>query len=447
MIELLMILVSLLLVAACGVFVAAEFALVTIDRSRVDKLATQGDKGAKGVQAALRTLSTQLSGAQIGITVTNLAIGFLAEPAIAQLLQQPLAAVGVEGAVAKTVSISLALVLATFLTMLFGELIPKNLAIAKPVETAKAVQGLQRGFSRLMRGPIAFTNGTANWIVRRFGLEPQEELASARSMEELLAVVKHSARRGTLEKDTAVLLERSLAFGERHASDVMTPRVKLEVVSSDDPVSKVIEAVKYSGFSRFPVMQGEIDNIVGIVHVRNAVGIVHGQRPDVKISDVMQPVVFAPSSIELDALIEKMREESTEAVITIDEYGGVDGLVTFEDLIEELVGEVKDEHDESGQAVRAVKKNVWNVSGLLRSDEVGQELDIVLPEDEEFETVGGLVFDLLEKVPVVGDQVTVDALSRQGRPITALMKVTNMDGRRIDRLEITIGKRTEVADE
>lgn len=447
MIELLMIGVSILLIIACGIFVAAEFAFVTVDRSRIDKLAAQGDVRAKGVQLALHSLSTQLSGAQIGITLTNLAIGFLAQPAIAEVLYAPFNAIGVTGAAATTVSVAIALLLATFLTMLFGELIPKNLAIARPIQVARVVQTPQRLFTAIMALPIRFTNGTANTIVRKFGVEPQEELASARSMEELLAVVKHSAKRGTLEKDTAVLLERSLEFGERRASDVMTPRVKLEVVNANGPVQSIIQAVARSGFSRFPVIDDEIDNIVGLVHVRDAVAIPYAERHSTLIKQQMAPVIFVPSSIELDVLIEKMREENTEAVITVDEYGGVDGLVTFEDLIEELVGEVKDEHDEAGVAIRRIKKNTWSVSGLLRPDEVGQELDIVLPEDEEFETIGGLVLHALEAVPKVGDQVTVSALDRSGKQITVLLQVIDMDGRRVDRIQLSVQRKDEVINE
>lgn len=442
MIEAVFIITALLLVAACGIFVAAEFSFVTVDRSRLDPLVRRGDKGAAGVQSAVRSLSTQLSGAQIGITVTNLAIGFLAEPAVADVLRRPLGELGIEGSLLTTVSIALGITIAAFITMLFGELVPKNLAIAKPVETAKKVQVFQRGFTALVHYPILFMNGIANRILKLFGIEPREELISARSSEELLSVVKHSARRGTLEKDTAVLIERSLEFGERHASDVMTPRVKLQTVNAADPVSSVIYAVKKTGFSRFPVMDKDIDNIVGVVHVKHAVAVPHAERTDTTIKSVMYPVTFIPSSIELDALIEKMREEGIEVAVAIDEFGGVDGLVTLEDLIEELVGEVKDEHDESGMAIKPLGKRTWSVSGLLRPDEISQVIGLILPEDEEYETIGGLVLDQLDEVPKVGDEVAVEAIDRKGQIHRVLLRVARMDGRRIDRLELQqLGKR------
>lgn len=440
MIELLLIAIALLLVAACGIFVAAEFAFVTVDRSRIDRLAEHGDGNAKGVQAALRTLSTQLSGAQVGITITNLAIGFLAEPAVASLLREPLESVGLTGPAVSAVAIALAISVATIFTMIFGELVPKNLAIARPVGTAKAVQGLQRGFSKLMHYPILWMNGTANAFLRRINIEPREELASARSVEELLSVVKHSAKRGTLTKDTAILVERSLEFSERHAADVMTPRVKLKTIDQDESVVRVVELAHESGHSRFPVIDSEIDNIVGVISIKEAVKVDFNDRSKTAVSSVMQPVVFAPTSIELDDLIEKMRDEAVELVVAIDEFGGVDGIVTLEDLIEELVGEVIDEHDETGVAIARVKRNVWSISGLLRPDEVGHVTGLVLPEDESFETMGGLIFDKLDEIPKVGDAVTVAALTRSGAQKQIRLKVTKMDGRRIDRIELAVTK-------
>lgn len=440
MIELLLIVVALLLVAACGVFVAAEFALVTVDRSRVERLAQGGDTGAQGVLTALRSLSTQLSGAQVGITVTNLAIGFLAEPAVAELLRGPLASTGLNDAGVSSVAVILAVAVATIVTMVFGELVPKNLAIARPVGTAKAVQRFQRGFSKLMHYPIVSMNGTANLILHRFGIEPREELASARSVEELLSVVKHSAKRGTLTKDTAILVERSIEFSERHASDVMTPRVTLETVDQAGTVDQIVEAARRSGFSRFPVIDQAVDNIVGTVSIKQAVGVTFAARNTTPIHTIMDKALFVPASMELDDLIEKMRDEAVEMVVAIDEFGGVDGIVTLEDLIEELVGEVIDEHDEDGRAIIQLRRNAWSLSGLLRPDEVGHITGLILPEDESFDTVGGLVLDRLDEVPERGDRITVEALTRAGTQRTVQLRVLQMEGRRIDRLELTVAK-------
>jgi CBS domain containing-hemolysin-like protein len=260
--EIFFLLVSVVLIVVCGLFVAAEFALLTVDRATVDRAAKKGDTGAQGVQTAIKSLSTQLSGAQVGITVTNLAIGYLAQPSIAALITNPLKDVGVEGAAVSGVAATIALLFATAATMVFGELIPKNLAIAMPLRTAKAIQKFQRSFSWLVAYPIRLCNGTANAILRALHIDPREELASARSAEELSSLVRRSAEKGTLPKETAQLLERSLVFGERRAEEVMTPRARMEVVSAVVSASQVIDLAKHTGFSRFPVIGEDIDDIV-----------------------------------------------------------------------------------------------------------------------------------------------------------------------------------------
>jgi CBS domain containing-hemolysin-like protein len=269
MTEWLLVGVGVLLILACAGFVAFEFSLVTVDRATVEREATAGRPRAAGVLTAMQTLSTQLSGAQLGITVTNLAIGFVAEPSIAALLQDPLASAGLSGGAARSVSITLALVLATALTMVFGELVPKNLAISAPLGVAKRVSGFQRGFTRSTALVIRLLNGWANGILRRlFGVEPQEELASARSPEELTSLVRRSRTVGTLPAGTATLLERGLAFGELRASDVATPRIRMTTVAVDAPVAAVLTTARESGHSRFPVVSGAgAPHVVGLVPV------------------------------------------------------------------------------------------------------------------------------------------------------------------------------------
>lgn len=250
MIEVLFLAGSLALVVACGVFVAAEFSFVTVDRPSVERAAEQGDVRPGGVLRALSSLSTQLSGAQLGITLTNLLIGFLAEPTIADLIDGPLESVAVPSAAVTGVALVVALVAATAVTMVLGELVPKNLAIARPLQTARAVQGFMRAFTRANLPVLRLFNGAANRILRRLGIEPQEELASARSPDELASLIGHSADQGTLERETAALLRRSLAFAERQAVDVMTPRTRIYTVGAGEPALRVIELARATGRSR-----------------------------------------------------------------------------------------------------------------------------------------------------------------------------------------------------
>jgi CBS domain containing-hemolysin-like protein len=430
MIELLLIGIALLLIAACGAFVAAEFAFVTIDRSTVERAAEQGDRRAAGVLASLRSLSTQLSAAQIGITITNLLIGFLAEPSIAHLIDGPLESIGIPGGAVEGVAVVIALVLATGFTMLFGELVPKNLAIAQPLATAKAVQGFHRAFTRITAPFVRLANGTANRIVRRLGFEPQEELASARSPEELASLVRRSAQQGTLAPATAALLERSLAFGERNAHDVMTPRGSLTTVTPDDVVLAVIERARNSGHSRFPVLQGY--DVAGIAHLKDAVSVEHGRRDSVSVSSIMTPPVLVPASLDLDALLQTLRNGGSHMALVVDEFGNVDGIVTLEDLIEEIVGEVHDEHDADEEETRHDADGSWLLSGLMRPDEVAHQVGIVLPEGDDYETLGGLLAFTLGRMPHPDDAIELDVVDTEGVPHRATLTVVDLEGLRVD---------------
>ncbi|NYD41955.1 hemolysin family protein [Nocardioides panaciterrulae] len=437
----LLIAAALLLIAACGVFVAAEFSFVTVDRSRVEQAAAEGDAGARGLQQALRTLSTQLSGAQVGITVTNLAIGFLAEPAVAALIEDPLAGVGMpQGAVAP-VAVTVGLVVSSVLTMIFGELVPKNLALAKPMEVARATQRFQRGFTAVNRLPIRILNGSANAAVRRLGIEPQEELRSARSSTELASLIQRSADQGTLDADTAELMERSVEFGSRTAGEIMTPRVRTVGVDENDRASDVIVLTRQTGHSRFPVLDSE-ENVVGTVHVKNAVAQPVHERATTKVKHLMAKPIVVPDSLRLDPLLALLRGDGFQMAMVLDEYGGHAGIVTLEDVIEEIVGDIADEHDRVGARSRQRRDGSWSLSGLLRPDEVEDLTGVELPENEDYDTIAGLVLRALGRLPEVGDLAEVPVPDRSGpdevRERLAVLTVERMDGRRIDRVGLRV---------
>lgn len=438
MLDLALIFVALLLVAVCGIFVAAEFSFLAVNRNTVEQMARRGDQGAGGVLRALKTLSTQLSGAQLGITLTNLAIGFLAQPVIADLFDKPLRALGTPESWVPKIAIVIGISIATAVTMLFGELVPKNLAITKPLGTAKLVQWPHRFFTSVTGGPIRLLNNSANFILRRLGVEPQEELASARSADELLSLVRRSAEKGTLSKDTAIMMERSLNFGDQTALDVMTPRLQVEMIDDEDTVADVLELAKRTGHSRFPVMGEGPDDILGVVHIKHALAVPRERRPATAIREILQKAVFIPSGLQLEPLLEQLRQGGLQMAIVIDEFGGTDGVVTMEDLLEELVGEVEDEHDQHSLDVRELKNGSWILSGLLRPDEVGEDVGIALPEHEEYETLGGLIAYHLERLPDTNDQVEVAAVDRGGIEVIACLRVQRMDGRRVDRIRLTV---------
>jgi CBS domain containing-hemolysin-like protein len=440
--ELLLLAVAFGLVVACGGFVAAEFAFVTVDRATVDRAAEQGDRSAQGVQRALRSLSTQLSGAQVGITITNLAIGFLAEPAIARLIDGPLAAAGVPESRVPAIAVGTGLVLATGVTMILGELVPKNLAIAHPLGTARATQAFQRGFTAAMAVPIRGLNGSANWLVRRLGVEPQEELRSARTSRELASLIRRSADEGLLDEKTAGLMQRSVDFGERTAGEIMTPRVRMVAVDALDPAIKVLELARSSGHSRFPVVTNDADDVVGAVHVKHVVALPREQRGSRRVRDVMVKATAVPSSLRLDPLLAQLRHEGFQLATVIDEYGGTAGIVTLEDVVEEIVGEIRDEHDPLAASVRRDRDGAWVVSGLLRPDEVEESTGVRLPESNDYDTVAGMFLSLHGAIPGVGDAVEVEleeSLDEHGDPLpreVATVTVDRMAGLRVDRLRI-----------
>ncbi len=429
--------VALVLVAACGLFVAAEFALITVDRSSVERAAQAGDKRAAGVAQGLRNLSTQLSGAQVGITITNLAIGFLAEPAIATLVRGPLQSVGVASGAVPAISVALGMTLGTALTMIFGELVPKNLAIAKPLQTAKATFGFQRGFTFVMGGPIRLLNGSANALIRRMGVEPQEELSSARTSNELASLVARSAVQGTLDADTAELMGRSVLFGTRTAGEIMTPRVRTHTVEESDRAQSVVDLARQTGHSRFPVL-GEDETVVGTVHVKHVVGLPVHERPTVRVKRLMNKPVVVPDSLRLDPLLALLRHDGFQMAVVLDEYGGYAGVVTLEDVVEEIVGDIADEHDRLGARARRRPDGSWVLSGLLRPDEVESATGVEIPEHDDYDTLGGLVMQLLGRIPVLGDRVELVVADRTDpdrvRQQHVMLTVERMDGLRIDRI-------------
>ena len=428
MTEWLLVLAGVGLTMGTAVFVAAEFAFVALDKTTVQKAIEQGDAGAKPVLASLRQLSTQLSASQVGITVTTLVLGYLAQPSIGRLLRTPLAAARVPASAVEHSATAVALVLATLFSMLFGELLPQFLGILAPLRTAKLVALPVRVFSVVTKPLIILLNGSANLVLKAFGITPQEELSGARTPQELASLVRRSAEAGTMDQDTARLVTRSLNFGDRTAADVMTARVRCTPVERTAAAEDVVRLARRTGHSRFPVIGEDWDDIDGLVHVKRAIAVPHDRREDVPVSALMVQALMVPETIRLDPLLLLLRGASHQMAVVVDEYGGTSGIVTLEDVIEEIVGEVSDEHDRSRTTGRISTDGSWTVPGLWRPDEVRDRLGAPVPDGPAYETVGGYVMACLGRVPVVGDEVSVTGWS---------LRVDAMEGRRVDRLRFT----------
>ncbi|MFG2027183.1 hemolysin family protein [Streptomyces sp. NPDC048825] len=430
MTEILLLLLALLLTLACALFVAAEFSLTTVERGDLERAAEAGERGADGALKAVRRLTFQLSGAQLGITVTSLVIGMLAEPSLAALLRGPLEAAGL-GSAASSVATVLGVVVSTVVLMVVGELVPKNWAISRPLAVAKVVAGPQRGFTAAFGPFIRHLNNTANRFVRRFGLEPAEELASARGPEELVALAQHSAAEGALDPDSAELFVRTLHLSELTAENVMTPRVDVRALEAHATVADAANLTHATGLSRFPVYRDSLDEVVGTVHIRDVLALPPEMRAITPVTELATAPLMVPDSLPADRLLERMRSTRTMAVV-IDEYGGTAGVATVEDIVEEVVGEVRDEHDPIEipallpAAEAADGRAAWEADGSVRIDQL-TEIGLAAPEGP-YETVAGLVATRLARIPAKGDALDLDGWR---------LDVLDVDHHRADRVRIT----------
>ena len=424
--EWLLLAAGLLLIAGTGFFVAVEFSLIALDQATVQRAIDDGDTGAVPLLTCLKSLSTQLSSCQLGITLTTLLTGYVMEPSVGRLLRAPLVAVGLPDVAVESVSLILAMVLATLLSMLLGELVPKNMAIALAFPVGRALAGPQLVFTTIFKPAILVLNGFSNKVLNVFGLEAKEEISGARTPAELASLVRRSAAMGTLDAGTANFIARTLNFSTRTAADVMTPRIRLETIDADQPVSDIVDAARRTGYSRFPVIGESADDIRGLVHVKKAVAVPWDRRQNLEAGAIMTEVLRVPETIHLDALLAELREGNLQLAVVLDEYGGTAGIATLEDLVEEIVGEVADEHDKVRPGLLQSASGDWYFPGLLRPDELSEQIPgLSVPDEAAYETVGGYVMSKLGRIGAVGDTVPVNG---------GTLSVTRMDGRRIDRI-------------
>ncbi|NKQ25372.1 hemolysin family protein [Streptomyces galbus] len=444
MTEVLLLLVAVLLSLACGAFVAAEFSLTTVERSELERAVERGERGAAGALKAARNLTFQLSGAQLGITVTNLVVGMLSEPSIAKLIAGPLESLGLSSSTSSSVALVLGTALSTVFLMVVGELVPKNWAISSPLAVAKRVGTPQRWFSATFRPFITHLNNTANRFVRRLGIEPAEELASARGPQELAALARHSAKEGALEPDTAELFVRTLNLADLTAENVMTPRVQVIALDAQATCEDVANATRATGLSRFPVYRGSLDSVVGTAHVKDVLAVPASRRTRVPVAEIMREPLLVPESLTVDRLLDRLSGRRTMAVV-IDEYGGTAGVATLEDIVEEVVGEVRDEHDphETPDLAPAGTDDtghaLFSADGAARIDQLAR-VGLRAP-DGPYETLAGLVAAELGRIPDVGDTVEVggwrlDVVDASGRRAARVLLHAPLD----DPSEQEVGK-------
>ena len=427
------------LLIANGFFVAAEFALLAARRSKIERLAQEHARGAAQALAGLRELSLMLAAAQLGITMASLALGAVAEPALAHGLESLMHPLELPAGLSHGIALGIALSIVVFLHMVVGEMAPKSWAIAAPERSALLLAPPFRAFALLFRPLIRVLNAAANGIVRMLGVEPQDELAMTHSPADLLLLLEESSEQGTLGEEQHDLLTRALELAGLDAKAVMVPRVDVTAVPADAGADEIERIARSTGRSRLPVYEEDLDRIRGVLHVKDLLALDPEQRERVHAGALARPALVVPESRPLEALMVDMRQRRQHVAMVVDEYGSVSGLVALEDLLEELIGEFEDESDRRARAFRRRADGAYLVPASLRPDEVEERIDVDLP-DGGWETMAGLVIAVLERLPGVGDVAEVDGVR---------IEVTRVDGHRITELAITPpadGGQSEVGD-
>lgn len=398
-------LVVALLVAANGFFVAVEFALVAADRNKLEARAAEGTWSAKIALATFSRLSFHLSGAQVGITLTSLVLGFLIEPLFGELIDPLIEPIVGRPGSGWTIATSLAI--ATIIQTVAGELVPKNIAIARPEAVAQALAPIARVVHGFLSPMIVLFNGAANWLVRRLGIEPREELSSVRSLEEIEYLIRSSGETGTIAPDALDLLTRSLRFGEKHAAEALTPRVHVLGLPITATAGDLMELTRESGHSRYPVFGDDLDDVRGVVDIASVFTLSPDRRMTVPITEIMREPAVVPETRELSDILDDFARFQTDLMIVLDEHGGMAGVITLEDVLEEIAGDVDDEYDDAPTVDTGTRAGVSVVAGTLHADEVDDASGFEMPEGE-YETIAGFMLDQLGHIPGEGETLAFD---------------------------------------
>ena len=416
------IVLMVVLLLANGFFVAAEFAYITARRDVLEQTPGTAARLAAGLN---RDLSLSLTAAQRGITMASLGLGAVAEPAIAHLLEEALGAFPLSEAVSHAIALAVALLIVVFLHMVIGEMAPKNVAISSPERSALLLARAFRGFIVVFRPLISALNAVANGVLRLFGVKPADSLAMGHTADDLAIVIATGQEEGVIEDFTHRLLTGAIVFGDLNASEAMIPRTDVISVSADTPVSEIEAVMRRTGHSRIPVHTGDLDDVVGFVHVKDLIGVVDEAGDSPLPPDLVRGNLFVPESAEISSVLEEMRRTHIHFAMVVDEHGATAGIITMEDIAEELVGEIRDEHDRRERPVTVRADGRIVASALVRPDQL-ESYGVELPEGD-YETIGGLIMEHLGRLPEVGDVVDVGDWT---------LRVRSIRGRRVGGVEL-----------
>ena len=420
------ILLAFFLVFLNGFFVAAEFSIVKVRPTRITQLIAEKNRKAMIAQKCIGNLDAYLAVCQLGITISSIGLGWLGEPVVAKLLEPVMYILGITSpAIVHTISFVIAFALVTFMHVVFGELVPKSLAIQRSESVALLVAAPLRMFYYLFYPGMLFFNSTANWILRKFGIQPASEHEESHSEEELQMLVSESYKGGHLDKNEWRLLQNVFELEDKVARDVMVPRPDVVFLDKSKGIAEITELARESGHTRFPLCDGNYDNVVGLIHIKDLFRL----NPESSLDNASRNIMLVPEGMHLDRLLREFQKNHQHMALVIDEYGGTAGIITMENILEELVGEIQDEFDEETPQIITEEKGVYLVDGRVLLEEIADLFNLQASNDEEYDTLGGYIFGRLGKRPRVGDVLELPEY---------ILEITEVDGLRIRRVRLKL---------
>jgi CBS domain containing-hemolysin-like protein len=429
MIEALNLVIVVFLVLANGFFVASEFALVGVRKSRIETLANAGNRRARRLLPLITNLNAYISATQLGITLASLALGWIGEPAVAHLLEVPLKG-RISDTLLHTISFTIAFTIITFLHIVLGELAPKTLALERAEKTALAIALPMEIFYKIFRWPIQVLDWAGTRTVRLFGLHPSSSHASIYTEEELRQLIDISRQSGHLEPEEQRLINRVLDFSDAQVREAMIPRTAVAGVPVTATLEQAKEAFRSFGYSRMPVYQDTLDNVVGVLVRRDLEPFLEDStaRKEFNLRELIHAPQFIPTTARLGAALKQMQSKRIHLGFVVDEYGGLEGIVTLEDLLEEIVGEINDEFDEEVRAqILKEVDGTYLLSGMLTVRDANRQLDLDLPENGGYTTLAGFLMAQAGRLPQSGEVVEYEGMT---------FKIERLDGRRIRRVRL-----------
>lgn len=422
-----MLLLALGLVTLNGFFVLSEFALVKVRRTRLQELADNGKKSAQVALEVSGHIDTYLTACQLGITLSSLGLGWLGEPAIARLISPVFIKVaGWSPVYTHTIAGIIAFILIALLHIVVGELVPKSIAIQKTESSALLTAGPLKAFYRLFYPIIWLFNGTALLFLKAIKIEPANEASLAHTEEELRMLVSASQEEGYLDIVEGDLLNKVFTFSDRIAREVMVPRQDIVCLFTDDTYEDVLDMVKQHGHTRYPLCEGDKDHVIGFIHVRDILKLTI-DSPPYDIINIKRDIMIVPENMLIAEVMQRMRQSRTHIAIVADEFGGTAGLLTMEDILEELVGEIYDEFDINPPEITKTDDDQYEISGRVLLEELEEFLDIDFDENDEVDTIGGLIFSILGRKPEIGDSLELGRYR---------FEISDVDGMRILKVKV-----------